>query len=145
MFDYNRGYAEDLEASGVADIFRLPKFSYYFYQSQRDASERAGAMAFIASYWTEKSPLDVRVFSNGDEVELFLRARIVDENGTLVPDATPPVKFTVEGDASIIGENPVAAEAGIATVLLKTGVKGGAISLKATADMLKGEIVVDAE
>ena len=55
------------------------------------------------------------------------------------------MKFTVEGDASIIGENPIAAEAGIATVLLKTGVKGGAIQLKATADALNGEIVVDAE
>lgn len=226
MFDYNRGYAEDLEASGVADIFRLPKFSYYFYQSQRDASERPGAMAFIASYWTENSPLDVRVFSNGDEVELylnnkslgrqkpdqneisrnlrhppftfkipafqagelkaiaylggkvvaehrvktpgaahalklnidlsgkplaaggdlvFLRARILDENGTLVPDATRMVKFTVEGDASIIGENPIAAEAGIATVLLKTGVKRGPLQIKATSDTMNGEIVVDAE
>ncbi len=226
MYDYNRGYADDLEASGAADIFRLPKFGYYFYQSQRDATEKQGAMAFIASYWTDKSPLDVRVFSNGDEVELFLNdirigrqkpdqneisrnlrhapftfkipsfragelkavaylggkavaehrvkspgaaksmkldidlsgrplatggdvvflhARIVDQNGTVVPDAALPVKFTVEGDAMIVGGNPIAAEAGIATVLLKTGMKGGVIRLKASSDELDGELIVKAE
>ena len=70
MYDYNRGYHDELESSGVMDIFRLPKFGYYFYKSQRDTDEEV--VLNIATYWNEKSPTDVRVFSNCDEVKLFL-------------------------------------------------------------------------
>jgi len=106
MFDYNRGYAPDIESSGCMDLFRLPKFSQAFFRSQRPASEvlptaDSGAMAFIASYWKPDSSLDVRVFSNCDDVELRL-------NGTLVerrrPDANristhlahPPFTFQLK-------------------------------------------------
>lgn len=80
MFDYNRGYADDLETSGVASLERLPKFSYYFFQSQRPAtqSDRAwggGPMVHIASFWNAASSPKVRVFSNADEVELFLNGK----------------------------------------------------------------------
>jgi len=208
MFDYNRGYADDIEASGISDIFRIPKFTYYFYQSQRPPQEvvaepaQSGPMVQIASYWTEDSPTDIRVFSNCEEVELllngksiekkkaerdeysshleyppfvfnldafepgtlsakgfidgkevaqhevsttgkatnivlladllgipintkaqdviFIYACICDENGIIIPDAAKQIEFIVEGDAKIIGENPVEAEAGIATIILKT-------------------------
>jgi beta-galactosidase len=82
MFDYNRGCANDLESSGIMSIDRLPKYSYYFFQSQRDASEKSelyksGSMVFIASCWNELSPLNVRVFSNCDEVELSLNGKSI--------------------------------------------------------------------
>ena len=209
MFDYNRGYADDIESSGISDIFRIPKFAHYFYQSQRSPSIKlnddlvSGPMVYIANYWNEKSSLDVTVNSNCDEVALYLNnelvgkqkpsltefseelphppfvfkipsfqkgtlraegfldgkkvsehvvksaeqassiqltfdesnvkinpefpdvvfiyASIMDANGTIVSDATNSVEFSIEGEnAELIGQNPIAAEAGIATILLRT-------------------------
>lgn len=106
MFDYNRGYSPDLEASGVMSIDRLPKYSYYFYQSQRDADKKSdkfssGPMVYIASEWNDKSALDVRVYSNAEQVELLLNGVSL---GKQKPDATktsshlkhPPFTFAVK-------------------------------------------------
>lgn len=222
MFDYNRGYSDDIESSGISDIFRLPKFAYYFYQSQRNADAKpvketqAGPMVHIASYWYENSATTVRVFSNCDEVALYLNdeliakqtptrnafseklshppfefnlpafakgtlraegyingkkvtehsvttpgkaakielvadisgkavnkdrpdtvfiyAKITDENGTVVHTSDMPVTFTVEGeDAELIGQNPMKAEAGIASILLRTEKVNAPIKIKASA------------
>ncbi|HET7461585.1 MAG TPA: glycoside hydrolase family 2 TIM barrel-domain containing protein [Longimicrobium sp.] len=83
MYDYNRGYAPDIESSGCMDIMRLPKYAYWFYRSQRDPGERpanadAGPMVFIASEWTPDSPPAVRVFSNCEQVELRLNGAVVE-------------------------------------------------------------------
>lgn len=85
MFDYNRGYADDLELSGIMSLERLPKFSYWFYRSQRDAKEtsrlfESGPMVRIASYWMPGSSETIRVFSNAEEVELKLNGRSLGRN-----------------------------------------------------------------
>jgi beta-galactosidase len=82
MFDYPRGYDPVRAACGVMDIFRLPKFSYHFYRSQRDAAEggagwSGGAAVFIASHWTAASELAIPVFSNCAEVELRLNGTVI--------------------------------------------------------------------
>jgi len=109
MFDYNRGYADDLEHSGVMSLERLPKFAYDFFRSQRPAAERShlfasGPMVGIASYWTAMSNPTVRVFSNADEVELRLNGRSLgrkpptrDRIGQRL--AHPPFLFDVGGFA----------------------------------------------
>ena len=106
MFDYNRGYAPDLESSGIMSIDRLPKYSYYFYQSQRDANEisdkySSGPMVFIASEWNETSELNLRVFSNAQEVELILNGKIIakqtpDKNANSNNLKHPPFTFALE-------------------------------------------------
>ena len=226
MFDYNRGYSNDIESSGISDIFRIPKFAYYFYQSQRDANSIlnkelvSGPMVHIANYWTSNSPLNVTIYSNCEEVALYLNdvligkqkpsinqssdelkhspfdfkiekfiagtlraegfikgkkvvsnevktpesavkialsydvsskpinpnfpdmvfvyAKITDENGTVIPDATNEVTFALsEGNAELIGENPVKAEAGIATIVLKTSSLKKSIKLTSSSERLQ--------
>jgi beta-galactosidase len=217
MYDYNRGYADDLEASGIMNIFRVPKPSYYFYQSQRNAKDPFGEpMVYIANNWQKNSPLDVRIFSNCEEVELFLngknlgrqkpdqnrisknlnhppftffinkfeegkleakgyidgelvtshtvqtpgipskikividtdiehlqkeandvffvRAHVTDSNGTVIPNYSGKIRFKVDGDAELIGENPTNAIAGIASIVVKTSVNIKDIKITATAE-----------
>jgi beta-galactosidase len=58
------------------DIFRLPKFAYYFYQSQRDAAEIRPVL-FIANYWNNQATKSVKIYSNCDEVELLLNGKLI--------------------------------------------------------------------
>lgn len=110
--------------SGVLDIFRIPKFSYYFWRSQRDpeaAFAGAGPMVFIANYRTASSPTEVKVFSNCQQVRLYrngvlLATRGPDSGGSTGDIAHPP--FTFSGVAFQSGtlkaegliDNQVAAE-----------------------------------
>ncbi|MFC7293065.1 glycoside hydrolase family 2 TIM barrel-domain containing protein [Hirschia litorea] len=214
MYDYNRGYHPDIEASGVMDIFRLPKFGYYFYASQRspDAESNAEPILKIASLWTPDSTSNVKVFSNVDEVELFLNGKsigkqtpdtdsisthlphppftfqldqyesgtlsaigyiggkavaedkvstptalaglklaldtsgqeptqndvlfvyihAIDANGTTLASDNSKLDFKIDGDATLMNPDAITFEAGIATALIRTGQKGGKITLTAT-------------
>lgn len=229
IFDYNRGYADDIEASGIMDIFRIPKFAYYFYQSQRPPEVMpdlpttvSGPMVYLASYWADskndtiaRSDGIVKVFSNCQRVSLFLNgkdvatqdperdayssnlmfppftftvdkfwtgeleaiglvdgkrvashkvntpltpqklrlsaaldgvqptlgkkdvffvyATVVDENGTMVPTGSNSVTFGLNGPARLIGQNPIAAEAGIAAILVETSGSAAMVEVTATS------------
>ena len=88
MFDYNRGYADDLEASGLMSLERIAKPSYHFFRSQRGSEEASelyssGPFVHIANEWRPDSARSVRVFSNADEVELFVNGESL---GRRTPD-----------------------------------------------------------
>lgn len=97
MFDYNRGYYPKQEQSGMMDIFRLPKYVYRFYQSQRDPravrpDAESGPMVFVASDWTLRpSPARVVIFSNCDEVALLVNGRLFKRQR---PDAGPDTAYS---------------------------------------------------
>jgi len=69
-------------------------------------------------------------------------AHICDARGTTHPFGDDLVTFSVEGEGSILGDeklhaNPLRAEAGIATALVRTTAAAGAITVRATAPGLK--------
>jgi beta-galactosidase len=214
MFDYKRGYAPDIESSGVMNIFRIPKFTYWFYRSQYDD----GPVCFIAHYNLPSSGKTVRVYSNADTMQLFrndtlfavkgpdhdvsssnlrhppftfivdkyipgtiravglrkgsefgihsvttpgppaalrlsvdfsnkplradgsdavfVYATMVDSLGYPVMTADSTVNFSVKGNATLIGDNPVRAEAGIATILLRAGTNPGKVMVHASSAMM---------
>ncbi len=225
MYDYNRGYAPDLEASGIMDIFRLPKFAFYFYKSQADADVTSTDLfrkpiVEIANYYNDPSFLQVKIFSNCDEVELFrngaslgrqlpdkdalsthlnhppftftlnnfipgelmakgyvnqkevaksiqktpgqpkalkidvdisgrplqggvndivfIYGSVVDAQGVVVPNVTNNINFELTGDGALIGSNPISAEAGIATILLRAGRKGE-VTIRASSNGLQAD------
>ncbi|MBN1764385.1 MAG: DUF4982 domain-containing protein [Sedimentisphaerales bacterium] len=100
--------------SGVYDFLRLPKFSAYFWQSQRRADLDlsyldidSGPMVFIANNWAASSPTDVKVFSNCEQVKLYINDVLQDTRSpdTAYPTANlahPP--FTFEGLTFQAGE-----------------------------------------
>jgi beta-galactosidase len=225
MFDYNRGYAPDIESSGIRDIFRIPKFTNYFYQSQAKPNTEYenpkfhAPMVYIANYWSNPNFTETKVYSNAEEVALFLNgeeiarqkpdsnrvskhlnyppftfnleefipgtlkaeayiggevvstderfspeepsglsmsadisgkpiqsgvndvvfvyAAITDENGVTVHDASNEVHFEIEGDGKLVGQNPINAEAGVASVLVRVGESSGVITVRAISEGLE--------
>lgn len=90
--DHFRGCSENNSISrcGVLDYLRLPKFSYYFFQSQRGANAPS---IFIANYWTPRpSPAKVVVFSNCEEIELLVKGKTVARQK---PDSGPDSDYGV--------------------------------------------------
>lgn len=75
---HNRGYHMNPCWGGHLDLFRVPKFSYYFMQAQKDREE-IGDILYIANWWSETSPADVVVYSNAEKVQLYWNNQLIAE------------------------------------------------------------------
>ena len=116
-----------------------------------------GKIVKIHEIRTPEAPYAVRLTAQYSGVDvwkadgadlLMIHAEIVDENGTVVPDAEPVVNFSVDGGAEIVGgkepwvkADSVRAEAGIAGVLLRAGVHSGKITLSAESEGLQSAAI----
>ena len=102
--DYGGFSNYGITRSGLVDMYRLPKYAYYFLQSQRDpnviiSGVDSGPMVYIANQWISSSPTTVRVYSNCDQVALYLNSTLV---ATRSPDTGtsllhPPFNFDLGG------------------------------------------------
>lgn len=104
--DAFRGYHHQPFQGAPLDLFRLPKFDYYMFQSQRPAQANgarvgSGPMVFIANYGTFQSPQSLTVFSNCEQVRLTQNGKVI---ATHEPDTgfhLPHAPFTFQvGDFS---------------------------------------------
>ena len=80
FYDGFEGNAESTSDWGVMDVFRIPKFVWYFFQSQQkpysvSAGRQVKPMVYIANWWTQRTMDKVVVFSNCDEIELFINGK----------------------------------------------------------------------
>jgi beta-galactosidase len=118
--DCQRGYHHQPFHGGVMDMFRLPKFDYYFFQSQRPPTLHVpglddGPMVFIANFATFFSPTTITVFSNCEQVRLLQNGK---EIAVQSPDsghriAHPPFTFGIE---RFMEEQSTMCMTGVATV-----------------------------
>ena len=107
--DYT-GYLASTTKCGTMDTYRLPKFSCYFYQSQRDATVPSvsnvvsGPMVYIANTMQANSLPVIRVFSNCQQVSLYTNGALF---ATQSPDSNypnlPHPPFTFNLTSSING------------------------------------------
>jgi len=106
MYDYNSDYNSGVNGGntdpernivfhGQFDLYRIPKFSAFWYQAELTATP----MVFIANYWASGSPTNpVTVFSNCDTVELIVNGTSRGRQGPLRNTETnsllhPPFQF----------------------------------------------------
>jgi beta-galactosidase len=74
MFDHNVPYGQGVSASGLCDLFRMPKSSYWFYRSQ---AENIPFVKIVADWQPGTPTRQVVVFTNGDAATLRINGKIV--------------------------------------------------------------------
>jgi hypothetical protein len=74
----------------------------------------------------------LRFAADGSDIAIVY-GEVLDANGQVIPTAGNSVTFSVNGNGTLVGTNPVAAIAGIASILLRAGTAGGQIVVTGSA------------
>ncbi len=82
--------------------------------------------------------LSGRPWDRARKDHIFCHASLRDAHGTVVPEAWENVAFGVTGGAGLIGDNPFATDAGIASILVQTEPDGAPFSVHALAAVSTG-------
>ncbi|TGV02973.1 glycoside hydrolase family 2 protein [Flavivirga rizhaonensis] len=85
--DHQRGYHPDPFWGGHLNVARLPRYTYYLYQSQYDPNYKleginTGPMLYIVNELTQLSSEDIIIYSNCDEIQLTWMGK---DYGTMKP------------------------------------------------------------
>ncbi|TQS71978.1 DUF4982 domain-containing protein [Ornithinibacillus gellani] len=88
--DYNRGMSREIAHTGIVDRDRYPKFNYYWFKSQCPPQKKQ--MVFLANYWTEASPKDLHVYTNTEEVKLYINNKYIE---TRKPDVVEHISHPI--------------------------------------------------
>jgi beta-galactosidase len=67
---------------------------------------------------------------------VFVYATVCDATGNPVSGSNAAIQFSVKGNGKLIGQNPISAEAGIATILVQASLIPGNITVEAKAEGL---------
>ena len=132
---------------GIIDMYRIPKPSYYFFQSQRDPAlvfpnAGTGPMVYIANRWTATSGTTVKVFSNCQTVSLYVNnvliaTRSPDNDANSVNVLHPPFTFqNVTFASGVIRADGLIGTTVVATSSRRTPLAAAAVSLRAENDTL---------
>nr|MDA3879831.1 beta-galactosidase [Prolixibacteraceae bacterium] len=70
---------------------------------------------------------------------VFVHARLLDDNGSVVRQNDVEVTFEIEGDAQILNPEAIKTEAGIATALIKIGNSNTPVTVKANSNNITAE------
>ena len=103
-----------------------------------DGKKDGKVIASVTCCPRSKLHLDVKVshtrLKERDSYDMALvRVRILDENGNPAPYAQSPVKFTLTGDAELVGPDVVTAEGGMCGSFVRTTGKGRSAKLTVSA------------
>ncbi|MFI3248777.1 MAG: glycoside hydrolase family 2 TIM barrel-domain containing protein [Rikenellaceae bacterium] len=116
---------------------------------------RQGVEIFEKSLFTPEKATKLRLYADqlgvdftadGNDI-LVVHAEVVDNNGTKINDYKGKIKFTVSGDASVIGDevdinaNPVSTKLGKGSALIRAGKSVGKVKITASCDGLSSDSI----